>query len=209
MDILLSLAAVAALLIGNELWFRKRNRSQEHSRKLIHIVVGSFIAFWPLFLSWNMIRLISLAFLIAVVISKALNLFASIHEVERFTLGEVGFAVSVGLVSFITTSKGIYAVSILQMALADGLAAVVGLRFGKSNRYHVLSSHTKSVIGTTTFFVCSLMIVAVARVALFIHVPWGTLISASVAVTIIENLAVYGLDNLLVPVAFALILTFA
>jgi phytol kinase len=208
MEILLSLAAIAALLVGNEVWFKKRKRSQEHPRKSIHIVVGSFIAFWPLFMSWNTIRLISLVFLIAVVISKTLNLFASIHEVERFTLGEVGFAVAVGLVSFITTNKGIYAVSILQMALADGLAAVVGLRFGKSNRYHVLSAHTKSVVGTTTFFVCSLMIVAVARAAFFIHVPWSTLIGASVAATIIENLSVYGLDNLLVPVAYALILVF-
>lgn len=208
MQILLSLAAVAVLLIANELWFRKRNRGQEHPRKLIHIIVGSFIAFWPLFMSWNAIRLISLAFLVIVIISKALNIFASIHEVERFTLGEVGFAVAVGLVTFITSNRGVYAVSILEMAVADGLAAVVGIRFGKSNRYHVLS-HTKSVMGTAAFFVCSLIIVVVARTALFINVPWDELIGACVAATFIENLAVYGLDNLLVPLVFSLILTFA
>jgi dolichol kinase len=41
------------------------------------------------------------------------------------------------------------------MSLADGLAAVIGTRYGNRQKYLVLG-YTKSVLGTLTFFVVSL-----------------------------------------------------
>lgn len=208
MYIFLSLAAIAGLLIANELWWRYRDTHKEHPRKVVHIFVGSFVAFWPLFMSWDAIRLISLAFLGGVVLSKALNIFASIHEVERFSLGEISFALAVGLLTFVTKSDFIYIVSILQMSLADGLAAIIGVHYGKKNSYKVFG-HTKSVAGTLTFFICSLAIIIIGRSIVHAQLSWYLVLVTSILATITENIAVWGLDNLLLPVLVALILLHA
>lgn len=205
MYILLSLAAIAFLLIANELWARRRGSTSEHSRKAVHILVGSFVAFWPLFMSWTDIRIISLAFLVVVIVSQALNIFTSIHGVERFSLGEICFALAVGLLTFVTQSHYIYAVAILQMALADGLAAIVGLHWGKTNRYKLLGQ-VKSVAGTLTFLVVSLAIIFIGREIAHVQLDWYLGVVAAIFATVIENLALWGIDNLLLPLVVALVL---
>ena len=102
MYVILSLALIAILLISNELLWRKKSTHKEHQRKIAHILIGTFAAFFPLYMSWTDIRLISLAFLVVVILSKFLNIFSSIHQVERFTLGEICFALAVGGLTFIT-----------------------------------------------------------------------------------------------------------
>ena len=95
--------------------------------------------------------------------------------------------------------------AILQMGLADGLAALVGVQLGKSNSY-IIFNHTKSIAGTITFLVTSIII-------LLIYVHFGhaqlsvlwLLIIAAVG-SVLENVSVRGLDNLLVPVFVAIVL---
>jgi dolichol kinase len=120
-------------------------------------------------------------------------------------LGEISFALSVGLLTFITKNDFIYAVSLLQMGLADGLAAVVGVRYGKNNTYKILG-HKKSAAGTFTFFICSLAIIFIGSSLANIHLIWYIALGASTLATVIENIAVWGLDNLLLPLAVSLLL---
>ena len=206
MFVLLSLALIAALLIANELIWRKKDTHQEHQRKIIHIVVGSFAAFFPLYMSWTDIRLISLAFLVVVGLSKALNIFSSIHQVDRFSLGEICFALAVGGLTFITSTDWIYIASLLQMSLADGLAAIVGVNFGKNNSYKVFGA-TKSVVGSLTCFIVSLAILIITVLISNAHINFWILVMASLIATIVENIAVYGLDNLFLPLVVAVILS--
>src|SRR6476646_2873629 len=121
MAVLLTLLIVALLLVVNEVWWRKHKTHSELSRKFIHITVGSFVAFWPYFLSWDTIRLLSVAFLVGVALSKYFGIFKAIHSVTRPTWGEMYFALAVGLVTLVTDSPAIYSVALLQMSLADGL----------------------------------------------------------------------------------------
>lgn len=196
---------VFLLLLSNELWWRSHKTHSELSRKFIHITVGSFVAFWPYFMSWNQIRILSLAFLIVVATSRYFKLFKAIHSVTRPTWGEVFFAAAVGATTFLTHTKWIYAVALLQMGLADGLAAIIGVRYGKRNRYHVLGQ-TKSLAGTLTFAV-----VSVGLLAIFSHYnsdPLSLLaiVGLSVTAALFENLGVFGLDNLMVPILVAAVL---
>src|SRR6185369_12525633 len=131
--------------------------NNEFGRKFVHVTVGSFVAFWPFFLTWSEIRLLSLAFFVAVIVSHQLKVFRAIHSVQRPTYGEVFFALTVGLLTLFTHSKAVYAAALLQMSLADGLAAIVGTRYGRDNKYHLLG-HAKSVAGTIAFIVTSLAI---------------------------------------------------
>lgn len=204
MAVLLSLAVVALLLIANEVWWRKQKVHGELHRKFVHITVGSFVAFWPYFLSWNTIRILSLAFLVGVAVSKYFGIFKAIHAVTRPTWGEVYFALAVGLNTFITDKPAIYTVALLQMSLADGLAAVVGTRYGKGNEYAVMGAR-KSLAGTGTFLVCSYVVLL--SLAVF-STPVSLLLCLGIALgaTVLENIADQGLDNLVVPllVAYAL-----
>ncbi len=73
MAVIFTVLAVFLVLLGSELWWRKHITHSEFSRKFVHITVGSFVAFWPFYLSWGQIRLLSLGFLIVVGISKYLH----------------------------------------------------------------------------------------------------------------------------------------
>lgn len=204
-SIALAAIAIAIVLVLNELWWKYRQTHREHSRKLIHIVIGSFAATWPYYMSWQDIRIMSILFLLVVIASKLLNIFPSIHEVERFTLGEICFALAVGVLTFMTKTPWIYAVSLLQMSLADGLAAIVGLHYGNGNRYKVFGA-TKSLAGTGAFIVVSFGILLAADLLASAHMAIALLMAMAVIAAAIENVAVYGLDNILLPLGVALML---
>lgn len=201
----LTIGAVFGLLGGSEYWWRTRYAHGEFSRKFVHITVGSFVAFWPFYLPWNDIRLLALAFLIVVSISKYLNIFRTIHTVQRPTWGELSFALTVGLITFVTQNKWIYMAAILQMSLADGLAAIVGTRYGQPSRYHVFGQ-PKSVVGTAAFFLVSVIILVGYHGAVVSGLSWAGLIALAAGATLVENAGISGLDNLLVPLLVAVVL---
>lgn len=205
MYLFLTVVAVFILLFGNEQIWRKKGFHNEASRKFIHLAVGSFVAFWPFFLSWNQIRLLSAAFLIVVAISKYFHLFRAIHSVQRPTWGEMFFAVAVGVVTLITQNKWVYMAALLQMSLADGLAAIIGVAYGK-RRHYLIFGQTKSLIGTATFIVVSVYILLSFTYLSGIPISLAAIIGLSYAAALIENIGVFGLDNLLVPVLISIIL---
>lgn len=208
MAVILTILVVLALLVANEWWWRTHEIHDEIGRKFVHVTVGSFVAFWPFFLSWQEIRLLSMAFVASVIVSRYLGVFRAIHSVQRPTWGELFFAMAVGLVTLLTSDPWVYTVALLQMSLADGLAAIIGSHFGGRYRYSVFGS-AKSVLGTLTFFVVSLTILLAFRD----HVPaalgLGSLVGLSLVSSVIENVGIKGSDNLLVPILVTCVLTWA
>jgi len=206
MYLVISILGIFAVLCASELGWRKHWLNNEVGRKFVHITVGSFVAFWPFFLSWNEIRLLSLAFFVTVIVSARLKLFRAINSVQRPTYGEVFFALTVGLLTLITHSKGVYAAALLQMSLADGFAAIVGTRYGRDNKYH-LWGHNKSIVGTATFIVTSLVILTGYSVFSVNGLPAGIIALGALGAALLENVAPLGLDNLIVPLYIGLLLT--
>lgn len=149
--------------------------------------------------------MLSLAFLVVVLFSKYFGIFKSIHSVRRPTWGEIFFAIAVGATTYVTQNKWIFMAAILQMALADGLAAVVGVQYGRGQRYLVFG-HTKSLVGSTTFMLISGMILASFAIVSATPLSFAVIFGLSVAAGIIENLGVLGLDNLFVPLLIAAVL---
>ncbi len=205
MSLILTVLAVFIVIVGSEWWWRRQNIHGEFSRKFIHITVGSFVAFWPNFLTWTQIELLSLAFLVIILLSQWLELFQAIHSVQRPTLGEVFFAAAVGATALLTHNKWIYMAALLQMSLADGFAAVIGTRFPGRHKYSIFG-HAKSLAGTTTFFAVSVIILLAVS-------HWGGLglqpawiVTVSLLLCALENLAIVGSDNLLIPLAVTVLL---
>src|ERR1039458_3993855 len=129
----LTLFAIFLLLLTNELLWHKKILKHEASRKLVHIVVAVFVSIWPYYLSYSTISYISISFLIVVLVSRKLKIFKSIADVNRKTYGDIFFALGILAVSIFSPEKAIFTVAILCVGLSDGLAAIVGLKYGKSN----------------------------------------------------------------------------
>ncbi len=206
MKLLITLLIVFVILVLNELYWRSKKRHSELSRKFIHIVVGSFVAFWPFYLPWSDIQIISLAFIVVVLISRKINLFKSIHSVGRTTWGELYFGISVGLVSVMSSNKWVYMVAILQMSLADGLAAVIGSSVLIGRRYKIFG-HNKSLIGSLTFYIISFILTVIYLIfSKGQSQPATVLIVLPLISTALENISVGGLDNLTVPFIYTVLL---
>ncbi len=92
--------------------------------------------------------------------------------------------------------------ALLQMSLADGLAAIVGVRYGGSNSYAVFK-HPKSLVGSLTFLVISVGILIGYKHYAQVQLMTAAIAALSVGATLIENCGIAGLDNLLVPLAVA------
>ncbi|HSX04954.1 MAG TPA: hypothetical protein VLF69_00605 [Candidatus Saccharimonadales bacterium] len=205
MSLLLSVIVIGAVLLISEHGWRKHWLDNEAGRKFVHITVGTFVAFWPFFLSWNDIRWMSIAFLVVVGLSDYFKLFNAIHSVQRPTYGEAFFAITVGLLTTITHSKGVYAAALLQMSLADGFAAIFGMRFGRDNKYHLLG-HNKSVVGTATFIVTSIGILVGYSLWSAAGLAWPLIGFGALGAAVLENVAPFGLDNIAVPLFIGLLL---
>lgn len=201
MYLVITIIVILMLLVMSEIIWRWRTVDPEFTRKFVHIFVGSFVAFWPLFLGWKTIIGLSGAFIVAVVVSKYFKIFGAIHSIQRPSWGEVFFALAVGAVAYVTRDGWIYCAALLHMSLADGLAAVIGIKFGKANRYQIFG-YTKSITGTATFFVVSLLIFAGYSIGTPADFSYWYIVIAAGA-TALENGAIHGLDNLLVPMLIA------
>ena len=212
--VIFCLGGVFALLVAAELLWRYKILRGEDQRKFTHITVGTFAAFWPWLISWHNIQLIALAMAVVVTINRNhqwLHL-RGIKKRERETYGDVFLALAILLCALITTSKIVFTLAILHMALADGLAAVVGTRYGLRYRYKVYHQ-VKSIIGSMTFWFVSVCILAPGL--LYAHSLFDfnhyvlLLLVLPPVLTVIENVNALGLDNIFVPLAVIIALQIA
>jgi len=206
MTLVLTIIAVFLILLTAEYLARRTKMHPELTRKFVHMAVGSFVAFWPFFLSWREIELLSAAFLIVILVSIKLTFFKSIHTTPKRAIGEISFAVVIGLLAFLSGSKWIFMAAMLNLAIGDAMAAITGLLWGEKNQYKVFGK-TKSVVGTSVFFVVSLLIMV-----LYINLSKDTanvtaLFLVPLLATATENVATHGTDNLIMPVLIALLLS--
>lgn len=205
MAVLLAIIATFSVLLLNEWWWRAHKTHGEFSRKFVHIIVGSGAACAPFFATWGQVQWLGVAAGVGVVASKYFGVLRMIHSVQRTTYGELSFAAAVAITPFITHNKWVYAAAILEMSLADGLAAVLGVRYGHRRHYSVFGRQ-KSLAGTLTFAVVSIVVLLAYMAASGNPLPIAYFAGIVLLATIVENLAFLGLDNLLVPVVVAIAL---
>lgn len=198
---LLGICGVFLIIMTDELLWRLKVLRGEKSRGLVHVLVGCYIASWPFFMSMGVIQLIALAMLIVIALSRRFHIFQGIHAVKRKTYGEFFFPISVGLCALITQTDLIFMAAILHLSLADGLASLVGTKWGGSTKYRVFGQN-KSWLGTGVFYVLSTAIIGsitLGNMHLFLHANVWVLALLPLIASVIEGLAVYGTDDLLVP----------
>ncbi|PSB33370.1 diacylglycerol/polyprenol kinase family protein [Chlorogloea sp. CCALA 695] len=198
---------IGLLLLVASLLNRFGNGNAEVVRKVVHIGTGNVILFawWlhiPAFVGVGASILAS----IVTFLSYRFPILPGINSVGRKSLGTFFYAVSIGILVawFWTINRPQYAaLGILVMAWGDGLAALVGQKFGKHP--YKIWENKKSWEGSGTMALVSLIVSGL----IFLNVngnnwqTWIVSLSVALAATILEAFSVYGIDNLTVPLGSA------
>ncbi len=216
LPMLLACAGTGLILVAGEYLSQKRILKGEFARKFVHILTATFVAFWPLFLSHYEIAILSLVFVAIVVIVQKFKILRSFKSVRRSTYGEIWYALGIGLVALLFQNDAIFSIAILQMALADGFAAVVGVGLGKKAIQYRYKNINKSIAGSLTFLIISFGLNLFYWFALngqaentaTVSPALPVLLSASSAIilTFTEIVSPKGSDNVIVPVLAATLL---
>jgi phytol kinase len=181
-----------------EVLSRKASLSIEVSRKMAHILAGVSAASLPFIMSFTHIVALSLLFLIVMLLSRKKRVFRSIHDVKRQSYGELFFPLTIAITAQFFPNIHAYIFGILVMALGDGLAGLLGSRFGKT-KYRSWTTN-KSYLGSTVFFITTVLVGCV-----FTHNYM--IIAVAFILTCVEAMSVRGLDNLLLSPIGALLLS--
>lgn len=194
------LIGVLGILVIAEIAWRSKQLRYENHRKFIHMAVGTFAAFWPWLISWRTIQLLGLAMAVVVIIDREIRVFKISWRINRQTYGDIFFALAISACALLTSNKIFYLIAVLHLALADGMAAIVGQTYGKKWRYKVFGE-TRSVVGTMTFWLASMFILGIGL--LFIPQPdiytyAVILLALPPVLSTLENISILGLDNIVV-----------
>jgi dolichol kinase len=199
----LSLLAILGVLLLDEFLWRKKIIHGELKRKLVHISVTSFVAFWPWIMSWKAIQLIGIAMVLMLLINRQVKVLHYLGGIRQQTFGDVFLALSITTTALIANERIFFAVAMLHVALADGMAAIIGTKFGRKWSYKVFGQ-TKTILGSMTFWVVSLCILGIGLLPAHNLIPFSDyarlLLILPPVLTATENLAVWGTDNLAIPI---------
>lgn len=200
--VIVCLAGLFILLSLTELLGAKKILKGEYLRKFFHITAGSFIAAWPWLISWRSIQVLAVLMLGVMLAGRYFKAFKYHGRIRRVTYGDIFLAVAILASSFLAGYKIFFALAILEVALADGLAAVVGLSYGKEWGYKVFG-YKKTVVGTMVFWIVSIAILTGGLLAAHdmfsFRDYYYLLLLLPPLLTLLENLAIFGIDNLIVP----------
>lgn len=197
---ILAIIAVAFVL------YRFTKIGSEGVRKFIHILVSG----WVLILvncydslAWAVIGPVTFIFLNAAFVYSGFSKYLGMGNRKRDN-GLIYYPLSI-LVLVIMMYNGladerIVISSVLMMGFGDGLAALIGSRFGRHG-YSFIGGK-KSLEGTLTMFAVSLTIL----LAVYPEGPWYVSLLVAIFATLLENITPLGFDNISVPLLSALAL---
>jgi phytol kinase len=203
---------VAVLIVFTEKVFSKRYPVQ--SRKFLHIMTGNIAFILPLFETREIMAFVAAGPFI--LFTFLMSPYSPIKSMRGKTseaghgLGLVYYAITWTVLAYaFFDHREIIAMGILAMSYGDGLASLIGIKYGK--RKYCVFKDTKSYVGSIAMFVCTFLLLVIAL--LFYAEPVTTRVAvyllcmAGVA-TIVEGITPLGLDNLSVPFVAAMMYWF-
>ena len=172
----------------------------ENSRKLVHVGSCLIVCTMPFFIDKIGIMILSGLFIVLFVLSRNFGIFSSIHEVSRKTIGEFSMAAGVGISAAVLLPSGIIAFvyGMLILSFADTSANIIGSKW-KIWEFKIMSQ-SKSIGGSTAFFLCSIMISYFTAHYVGLDIKLDMLLIFCLILTLIEAVHIFGLDNLSIPV---------
>ncbi|WP_373480124.1 diacylglycerol/polyprenol kinase family protein [Geminocystis sp.] len=195
---------ITILLIIAEFSRRYTKVDSEFTRKIVHIGTGNVILLaWWFHIPTFIIIFASIIASFVAITSYFLPILPSVNGVGRKSLGTLFYAMSIGILTgfFWENGQQQYTVmGILIMSYGDGMAALIGKKWGK-NSYQVWGNK-KSWEGSLTMTFVSILITVIVLTYTDNWQLENMIIALIVGifVTILETISYIGIDNLTVPV---------
>ena len=200
---------VAFLLVLTEKVLSKRYPLQ--SRKLLHMLTGNIAFLLPVFQTREV-----MAFLAAgpfILFTFLMSPYSPIKSLRGRTseaghgLGLVYYAITWTILAYVFfDNRVIIAIGILAMSYGDGLASLIGVKYGK--RTYTVVHDTKSYVGSITMGIATFAMLLIAVVYYLIPLSsmlLFTLVAIAVIAMVVEAVTPFGLDNLSVPFVVAVL----
>ncbi len=206
-----TIGIVGFILVILEFVGRRFGFSPETVRKWIHVAVGHWVFLALLWLDHWYIAIVPLLFFALVNLLTLRKRIGQMHGVDRPSYGTVYYPLALaGLVLFFFERQPMALVAgSMVLAWGDGLAALVGKRFGKT--FYVRGETKRSFEGSIALFLASFLVLTVTFLfygqPIWLAVSYGFLLANIAA--LIEAISYRDLDNLILPWTIAALVAFA
>lgn len=206
---------VFGVIALGELLRRLGNRPVEFTRKFIHIGVGIWVIGTVfLFETWYLALIPPATFVVINAISYWQGTFRAMESEDRGNLGTIYFPIAFGaLVYYFWSQPVLMVASMMPLTWGDAMAAIYGQRYG--HYHYTIGRRTRSLEGSVAMLFWSWV---TTSLALFVMpylvgkplIPWmlALIYGGGVALvcTLVEAITPWGVDNLTIPAAAALVL---
>ncbi len=179
--------------------------NQELLRKIIHIGMGPLIPLAKfLEIEQSTAQYFAGSMSILIVINYIYKLFPIIEDVDRKSFGTFFYCFSLLILISLFWDQDPLALTagFFIMTLGDGLAGLIGKNF-KSRSWRIFNQK-KSIIGTTTMLLISLLVLCIVGYTNNIDFNYYFFGIALLA-TLLEQISIIGIDNLSVPLITSVI----
>jgi len=180
------------------------SNNKEVLRKIIHIGIGPLIPFAK-FLEIKIETAQYLAGFISlmIILNYIYKLFPIIEDVDRKSYGTIFYCISLFILISIFWEKDPSAlfVGVFIMTFGDGLAGLLGKNF-KSKSW-IIFNQKKSLLGTLTMLIVSTLVLVTIGYKTGYEFNLFYIFIAIIS-TILEQISILGIDNLIVPLISAI-----
>lgn len=187
----------------------KKGFPQDLSRKIIHVAAGSWLVFWLLFdsLHWSKYFNILPAFIWTILLiqkgffakenDQAVKTMTRNGDRKELIKGPLYFTLVMNIMGTVFYGKTEAIIAMGFLTWGDGLAPVIGTRFGK-HPFKILS--IKTLEGSFTFLLAGLFGSILFLQIFGMQINFQFLIICGIALTIVEAASPKDLDNLFIPI---------
>ena len=182
--------------------------NNELKRKIIHIGIGPLIPIAKfLEIDQNSALFFTGIISLLVLINYIFKIIPTIEDVERKSYGTLFYCLSLFILISLFWDKDPYSLitGFFIMTFGDGLAGLVGKTFNSRSWFFL--KQKKSLLGTLTMFLTSLIIVSSLGYAKQNSLNLDYFTIAFIA-TLLEQISFLGIDNFIVPIISALSFNF-
>ncbi|MBT7552888.1 hypothetical protein HN670_00285 [bacterium] len=190
-----------------EFLYKKGLRS-EYSRKVAHILGGFISLLLPIWFDVVTAVGIGIFFFVVLLAAQHKKLLNSVNKTDSYSAGAALFplGLAVSFAFFVPINLIIFQGSVLILTLSDGMAGLLGYKFGKK-KYNITGE--KSWLGSFLFFIITLLVLLTilyfVNSALSVKMILFSIVG-SLLLALLEGLLGRGLDNLAIPIASGSIL---
>ncbi len=187
-----------------ELIRHNTNVSAPVTRKMAHVIAGITASSFPfIFDELYSVIVLAAAFLALMLFTRFLTGLGSVHQADPDSAGAFLFPVVIPLVFWFAGGDWLmFMVPMLLLTIPDAVAAIAGIRYGEFK--FSVNKQTRSLEGSVMFFLTAFIVILIP-VLLSERIDNETAILLALVlamlVTGLEAVSVYGIDNLIIPLA--------